>query len=375
MIDIRSDLAAKNCWSAKFPVGILSPNAQDTLQVRHSETMAIPVFVSCPSSLTDEQTAARELIMQELTSADLEPRMVQPSDYPVKFPLREVLRVAKHCYGGLILGFQQTVVDSGKAKAGTLREEPIASPISFPSPWNQLETGVLFSLELPILVFKDASISGGVFDSSVNDVSVQSMPNRPLSNESHQAMSAAIQQWRTRVELRFERDNANQEDLINQTGFEGYTGYRRLESQIAWYDRESGKNKKRFHRLKRATLAISVSIPVLSGVLLFFKQLGSNGNIITGSLGAIIALLEGLQQLNQYHQNWISYRSTAEALKHEKFLYLGKAGPYATATNPDALLTETVESLVSQEHAKWSSVQQQTDKKQNGADQTRQGAR
>lgn len=79
-------------------------------------------------------------------------------------------------------------------------------------------------------------------------------------------------------------------------------------------------------------------------------------------MGASIALLEGLQQLNQYHQNWITFRSTAEALKHEKFLFLSTAGPYAEATNPTALLAERVESLVSQENAKWTAVQEQTPK-------------
>jgi hypothetical protein len=71
-----------------------------------------------------------------------------------------------------------------------------------------------------------------------------------------------------------------------------------------------------------------------------------------------------VQQLNQYHNKLITYRSTAEALKHEKYLYLGNAGPYA-AVNPKALLTERVESSVSQEHAKWASSQEQTAKPQN----------
>jgi hypothetical protein len=78
-------------------------------------------------------------------------------------------------------------------------------------------------------------------------------------------------------------------------------------------------------------------------------------NWVLGALGAAIAIIEGLQQLNQHHANWISYRSTCEALKHEKYLYLGKAGPYATASDAHALLAEKVEALVSQEHAKWAS--------------------
>ena len=46
------------------------------------------------------------------------------------------------------------------------------------------------------------------------------------------------------------------------------------------------------------------------------------------------------------------YRSTAEALKHERYLYLAAAGPYG-GDDRVRVLAERVEGLVSQEHAKW----------------------
>jgi len=83
---------------------------------------------------------------------------------------------------------------------------------------------------------------------------------------------------------------------------------------------------------------------------------------VTGILGVMVVVLEGFQMLFQFHDNWIRYRSTCEQLKHEKYLFLGKAGPYLEADNPHALLAERVESLVSQEHAKWISAQEQIGK-------------
>jgi hypothetical protein len=73
---------------------------------------------------------------------------------------------------------------------------------------------------------------------------------------------------------------------------------------------------------------------------------------MTATLGAIVVLLEGVQQLYQWQTNWLQYRSTAEALKHERYLFLAGAGPYR---RPDRrlVLAERVEGLVSQEHAKW----------------------
>src|SRR5947209_7512193 len=127
----------------------------------------------------------------------------------------------------------------------------------------------------------------------------------------------------------------------------------RLEDQLQWYDRNASRNERMFKRLKKATLTISVLIPLSAAFSIRYP--GVTG-IVAGSLGATIALLEGLQQLNQYQQNWLSYRSTAEALKHEKFLFLSSAGPYANPANeqkePTVLLAERVESQVSQEHSK-----------------------
>ena len=127
-----------------------------------------------------------------------------------------------------------------------------------------------------------------------------------------------------------------------------------LQDQIEWYDRRSGINQKAFKYLKICTITAAALVPVLAGI----KELSA----VTAGLGVVIVILEGLQQLNQYHANWIAYRSTCEALKHEKFLYLGKAGMYAAANDPHALLAERIESLVSQEHAKWASSQEQGQK-------------
>ncbi|HTS09984.1 MAG TPA: DUF4231 domain-containing protein [Candidatus Eisenbacteria bacterium] len=127
----------------------------------------------------------------------------------------------------------------------------------------------------------------------------------------------------------------------------------RLEDQISWYDRKSLTNQHYFKRIKIVEIAAAAVIPFLSASHL------PNTNWITGALGVIITILEGMLHLNQYEQNWITYRSTCESLKHEKYVYLGKGGPYAGSPDPHALLADRIESLVSQEHAKWASVQQQ----------------
>jgi hypothetical protein len=128
----------------------------------------------------------------------------------------------------------------------------------------------------------------------------------------------------------------------------------RLEDQINWYDRKSTSSQRSFKWLKSAVMLAAAGVPLAAGFGI--------SAYVTAALGVLIVVLEGLLQLNQYQQNWITYRSTCEELKHEKFLYLASAGPYANVPNPKPLLAERVESLISREHAKWVSTRQEPQK-------------
>src|SRR6516225_3308303 len=132
----------------------------------------------------------------------------------------------------------------------------------------------------------------------------------------------------------------------------------RLEDQIDWYDRKSIANQRTYKQMKVVEILAAAIIPFLAALR------NPNIGMVTGALGVLVTVLEGMLHLNQYQQNWINYRSTCEALKHEKYTYLGKAAPYANVPDPHALLAERIESLVSQEHAKWASTQQQEPGKQ-----------
>jgi Protein of unknown function (DUF4231) len=125
----------------------------------------------------------------------------------------------------------------------------------------------------------------------------------------------------------------------------------RLEDQISWYDRKSSDNQRRYKWLKLLELAVAAALPVVAGI--------GSPVLVTGALAAVIVVLEGAHHLYQFQERWITYRSTAEALKHERYLYLAKAGPYLRADRHQQL-AERIEGLISQEHAKWTSSQQQT---------------
>jgi hypothetical protein len=124
----------------------------------------------------------------------------------------------------------------------------------------------------------------------------------------------------------------------------------RLEDQLGWYDRKSRDNQRRYKWLKLVELAVAAVLPVVAAL--------ESPVWVTGGLAAVIVVLEGAQHLYQFQEHWITYRSTAEALKHERYLYLAKAGPYA-GEDRHRQLAERLEGLISQEHAKWTASHQE----------------
>ncbi len=128
------------------------------------------------------------------------------------------------------------------------------------------------------------------------------------------------------------------------------SGYARLESQIRWYDSKSQHAQRWYKRTKIIEVACASFVPLMANL---------NGTT-TAVLGAAVLILEALQQLNQWHSNWITYRSTCESLRHEKYSFLGGSGTY-DGLEPETArktLVERVEALISTEHSKWISRQE-----------------
>jgi hypothetical protein len=150
------------------------------------------------------------------------------------------------------------------------------------------------------------------------------------------------------------------EEHFDTVKFAEHPAWLRLNDQLDWYDKKSGDNQRRYKQIKVAQLILAGSIPVFALVD------GLWGRWVTAILGASVAILEGLQQLGQYNNLWVTYRATAEQLKHEKYLFLAKSGPYSGLKEEEALrlLAERVEERVSTEHAKWVSERSQQDEKQ-----------
>lgn len=131
----------------------------------------------------------------------------------------------------------------------------------------------------------------------------------------------------------------------------------RLDDQIDWYSKKSSFCQTRYKALRVVEIVAAAIIPFLSGMgekILY-------GQWIVGVLGVMIALAAAASSLFKYHENWIQYRITSAQLKHEKFLFATRSGPYVDQERFQ-ILVQRVEGLISREAATWAEVTKQPDK-------------
>ena len=130
----------------------------------------------------------------------------------------------------------------------------------------------------------------------------------------------------------------------------------RVEDQIAWYDRWSAFNKRWFISLRAVEIAAAATVPFLSGFTAN-RWIG----VTVGIIGIIITLCAGVTHLCQFQERWIEYRTTAEALKKEKFLFVTKTEPY-DGEDAFPILVQRMENLVSKENVTWAQYLMKPDK-------------
>jgi hypothetical protein len=158
------------------------------------------VFVSQPTALSPQQLHARDVVFGVLAQHRLLPRTVgMGGDRVTKNPLREVCVLASNCSGALILGFRQMEAVTLVRKPGTSAERT-DEHVLLPTPWNHLETGVVYALRLPILVIRERGVEGGVFDLGSSELFVNEIDVDTIDEgDTMAALADVIASWGAEV--------------------------------------------------------------------------------------------------------------------------------------------------------------------------------
>ncbi len=114
---------------------------------------------------------------------------------------------------------------------------------------------------------------------------------------------------------------------------------------LKFYDDRANNSKKTYRWLSIYIIIISALLTPLIAFIpdnIFWR-------ILSTVLTATIVIATGLLAHLKSHENWLSYRSSWDALKRERRFYETQSGKYRSANNPESLFVEQIESILSKE--------------------------
>lgn len=116
---------------------------------------------------------------------------------------------------------------------------------------------------------------------------------------------------------------------------------------IKFYDDRACKAKRQYRCLSIGLIIISA---LLTPIIPFVPD-NIWCRIVSIIMSASIVIATGLLSHLKCHENWLSYRSTWDALKREHRFFETGTGPYKSATNNSELFVERVETILTKEGA------------------------
>ena len=121
----------------------------------------------------------------------------------------------------------------------------------------------------------------------------------------------------------------------------------RVDNQIHWYSIKSSKYKKCFYIIRTVEIILASAITIISAGSYF-----TNTPILIPIFSLSIVIILSLLALYKFQELWLSYRTTSECLKYEKYLFITNTSPYDTE-NKFNLLVKNIENMISSENRLW----------------------
>jgi Protein of unknown function (DUF4231) len=106
--------------------------------------------------------------------------------------------------------------------------------------------------------------------------------------------------------------------------------------QLTWMNSKASNAQRMYYRLRLITIVGAVVVPALVALNTLDSWVGTSAQVATWVMSLVVAVSAAIEGFFQFGQRWRNYRSTAERLKTEGWLFLQLAGPYASANGSHA---------------------------------------
>lgn len=134
-----------------------------------------------------------------------------------------------------------------------------------------------------------------------------------------------------------------------------YISYR-VDNQINWYDKKSIRYKKCHNFITICSILFSTSGSMITILGYIFTELKTAFSVFGAITGFTVAFMLALDKLKNFHEHFLTYRSTCEKLKQEKYLFLTKSSDYHDNEAAFNLFVERCESIMATENQNWAQL-------------------
>jgi hypothetical protein len=124
-----------------------------------------------------------------------------------------------------------------------------------------------------------------------------------------------------------------------------------VKKRIRWYHRAAGRDRLTYMSARLFTFCAAAAIAIIS--ITGWAPPSWSPTWLPGILGTLVALIESVQGLFRWRDQWLMFRATAAALEREYFLYVAHADSYAVSTDAPALLAIRATNLMAAEQTSW----------------------
>jgi hypothetical protein len=171
----------------------------------------ISLFISKPSieNLNPNQKIMWNKLKEVIDNKGIIINYLEPEEYSNLFPIQKVKKVIERCHGVIILGFKQFYITNGIKKMGSENESQLKNYF-LPTEWNNLEAGLAYVYDLPILIICEIGIGGGVFDDKMTEFKIYRFRSDSKNWHKSKVFIGLLNEWFKKV-LDYKKENQFQE--------------------------------------------------------------------------------------------------------------------------------------------------------------------
>lgn len=155
----------------------------------------INVFISHPTPFNKNQADFLSLIEIELNTHELNPTNLGKNDWSFKSPLEPIRTIMRTCQAAIIIGLERHHSYIGYDKETSKDKNELIHKYTT-SPWVQIEAGMAYQAELPLLVLKEKKVfAEGILDPQISDYYVFEFEIEKQSKKLSPELKKIILSW------------------------------------------------------------------------------------------------------------------------------------------------------------------------------------